>query len=153
MTTTQREDRIAELEQRLATPRTYPTEVYTRIVGYYRSLANWNAGKREEYRHRKTFAENAERVAVYQDRVQNQKATTYLAFVQDSCPRCPAMKSLLPSLPFRGTTHNVGAEEGFDAAQTWEVAVTPTVIFLDANGTEIDRLTDASEWNRVAALL
>jgi ribonucleoside-triphosphate reductase (formate) len=32
------------------------TEVYSRIVGYYRAVKNWNAGKREEYRHRKTFA-------------------------------------------------------------------------------------------------
>ncbi len=31
------------------------TEVYTRIVGYYRSVKNWNKGKREEYRQRKTF--------------------------------------------------------------------------------------------------
>lgn len=31
-------------------------EVYTRIVGYYRALRNWNAGKREEYKERKVFA-------------------------------------------------------------------------------------------------
>lgn len=30
-------------------------EVYTRIVGYYRSVKNWNKGKREEYKERKTF--------------------------------------------------------------------------------------------------
>jgi len=32
------------------------TEVYARIVGYYRPVRNWNKGKREEYRHRTTFA-------------------------------------------------------------------------------------------------
>lgn len=30
-------------------------EVYTRIVGYYRALRNWNAGKREEYKQRRVF--------------------------------------------------------------------------------------------------
>jgi len=30
-------------------------EVYSRIVGYYRPVQNWNDGKREEYRQRKTF--------------------------------------------------------------------------------------------------
>ncbi len=25
-----------------------PTEIYTRIVGYYRSVKNWNKGKKEE---------------------------------------------------------------------------------------------------------
>ena len=32
------------------------TEVYTRIVGYYRSIKNWNKGKREEYNYRVPFS-------------------------------------------------------------------------------------------------
>ncbi|MCA1755158.1 MAG: ribonucleoside triphosphate reductase [Spirochaeta sp.] len=31
------------------------TEVYSRIVGYYRSLKNWNNGKRDEFAGRRTF--------------------------------------------------------------------------------------------------
>jgi ribonucleoside-triphosphate reductase len=31
------------------------TEVYSRIVGYYRSVKNWNAGKRAEYKERLVF--------------------------------------------------------------------------------------------------
>ena len=31
------------------------TEVYSRITGYYRPVRNWNDGKAEEYRHRKTY--------------------------------------------------------------------------------------------------
>jgi ribonucleoside-triphosphate reductase (formate) len=31
------------------------TEVYSRVVGYYRPVQNWNAGKQEEFRHRKTY--------------------------------------------------------------------------------------------------
>lgn len=30
-------------------------EVYARIVGYYRSVANWNDGKAQEFQDRKTF--------------------------------------------------------------------------------------------------
>ncbi len=33
-------------------------EVFSRIVGYYRPVQLWNGGKKEEFRHRKTFAEN-----------------------------------------------------------------------------------------------
>ena len=33
------------------------TEVYARIVGYYRPVKNWNRGKAEEYQHRRLFAE------------------------------------------------------------------------------------------------
>ncbi|MDR2446919.1 MAG: hypothetical protein LBD58_06460 [Treponema sp.] len=32
-----------------------PAEVYSRIVGYYRSVRNWNKGKKEEYGERKLF--------------------------------------------------------------------------------------------------
>ena len=31
------------------------TEVYSRIVGYYRPVQTWNPGKREEYKGRKVF--------------------------------------------------------------------------------------------------
>ena len=30
-------------------------EVYSRVVGYYRPVQQWNEGKREEFRQRKTF--------------------------------------------------------------------------------------------------
>ncbi len=32
-----------------------PTEVYSRIVGYFRPVQNWNRGKVEEFRQRRTF--------------------------------------------------------------------------------------------------
>jgi len=47
--------RIAELQKQRDDVQGTQTEIYTRIVGYYRSLKNWNRGKREEYRHRITF--------------------------------------------------------------------------------------------------
>jgi len=31
------------------------TEVYSRVVGYYRPVQNWNKGKKEEFGLRKTF--------------------------------------------------------------------------------------------------
>jgi ribonucleoside-triphosphate reductase len=33
-------------------------EVFSRIVGYYRPIQNWNEGKREEFRHRVEFLES-----------------------------------------------------------------------------------------------
>lgn len=52
------ETRIEELNEELERVEGTPTEIYTRIVGYYRSLKNWNRGKREEYNHRVTFRPN-----------------------------------------------------------------------------------------------
>jgi hypothetical protein len=49
------EERIALLKGQLDEAEGTPTEVYSRIVGYYRSVRNWNAGKREEYGQRLVF--------------------------------------------------------------------------------------------------
>jgi ribonucleoside-triphosphate reductase len=31
------------------------TEVYSRIVGYFRPVQNWNAGKKQEFAERKVY--------------------------------------------------------------------------------------------------
>ena len=50
------EARIAGLESELASVEGTRTEVYARIVGYYRSVRNWNAGKREEFSRRRPWS-------------------------------------------------------------------------------------------------
>ncbi|NMC29078.1 MAG: hypothetical protein GYA45_03305 [Pelolinea sp.] len=37
-----------------------PCEVYSRIVGYLRPVQNWNAGKKQEFKDRKTFIVKAD---------------------------------------------------------------------------------------------
>lgn len=32
-----------------------PTEVYSRVVGYYRPVQNWNHGKKQEFSERNTY--------------------------------------------------------------------------------------------------
>ena len=54
---------IAQVKKELEDVHGEPAEVYARIVGYYRSVKNWNKGKREEYGERKMFREDAEAVA------------------------------------------------------------------------------------------
>lgn len=53
-------DRIKEIDDELTELKTAPIEgtpceVYTRIVGYYRSVRNWNPGKKAEYPERVMF--------------------------------------------------------------------------------------------------
>ena len=47
---------IADVQKELADVHGTETEVYARIVGYYRAIKNWNKGKAEEFKHRKNFA-------------------------------------------------------------------------------------------------
>lgn len=32
-----------------------PCEIYSRVVGYFRPISQWNRGKQEEFRERKEF--------------------------------------------------------------------------------------------------
>lgn len=47
--------KIAEKKERLKNIKGTETEVYTRIVGYYRPYKNWNNGQKEQYKHRKPY--------------------------------------------------------------------------------------------------
>jgi ribonucleoside-triphosphate reductase len=53
---------IAKVREEMQNVHGSTTEVYARIVGYYRSVRNWNRGKREEYSHRKLFIADEGRV-------------------------------------------------------------------------------------------
>jgi len=35
--------------------RKVPVEVYSRVVGYFRPVQQWNKGKQEEFKERKTY--------------------------------------------------------------------------------------------------
>lgn len=49
---------IADLKKQYEEVKGTETEIYARIVGYYRSPKNFNKGKAEEYKHRKMFKIN-----------------------------------------------------------------------------------------------
>ena len=40
------------------------TEVYSRIVGYFRPVQNWNTGKKQEFADRKEYKCEAEKLEV-----------------------------------------------------------------------------------------
>jgi ribonucleoside-triphosphate reductase len=53
---------LQEAREELANVQGGPAEVYSRIVGYYRSVRNWNKGKKEEYGERKLFEVSESRI-------------------------------------------------------------------------------------------
>lgn len=46
---------ILNLKEKVRNVKGEPTEVYSRIVGYYRPHEKWNRGKKEEYKIRKNY--------------------------------------------------------------------------------------------------
>jgi len=138
------------------------TEVYARIVGYYRSVKNWNKGKKEEYGIRLNFsdyqhspAEKPERIPekalptlqlVEEPQVQKElftaggeEADNYLYFYRDTCPNCPPVAAWLENSGFEGRSVNVDRESGMHEAIRYDITAAPTVVFLDNQGTETGR--------------
>jgi hypothetical protein len=128
------EAELAQLRAQLETVQGTECEVYTRIVGYYRSLRNWNKGKKEEYRLRVTFDPPKE---------ENPRGKTlrevaeYRYFYRKTCPNCPPVKEYVSQLPLAGKHVDVDTEEGLSQAQTYQILSTPTVLFFDRNGRPI----------------
>ncbi len=155
MTTQDIDRRIEELEQELEHLGPFPTEVYTRIVGYYRSLANWNAGKREEYDHRHEYLEDSQRAAALCESTTRvaEKAKRVLLFTQPSCPNCPSMKTKTASRSIPGEEFDVSGHAGFEAAVRWSVTSTPTLILLDSKDAELARIMNAGDWYQLETWL
>jgi ribonucleoside-triphosphate reductase len=129
---------IAELKGKLDSVRGTETEVYTRIVGYYRSLRNWNKGKREEYSFRLPFAPTAQRLESDGTPVRagsdKKEIAAYRYFYRKACPNCPPVRDYVAGLPLEGTNVDVDTAEGMDQAVTYQILSTPTVLFFDRDG-------------------
>jgi ribonucleoside-triphosphate reductase len=141
-------------------------EVYSRIVGYYRSVRNWNKGKTEEYRERKMFrlpagkeqtagrhsgsvpkpAPAAAAVSVSPD---NERL---LLFVRPACPACPGAKAAAGRLGIPVDLVNADTEAGMAEAARRRVFSTPTAILLTGDGRELGRALDAGGISALAAV-
>ena len=77
-----------------------PTEVYSRITGYYRPVANWNDGKIEEYKHRKTYDLKSSKFkgteTCEEPKEKKSKKEKKIILVKTAtCPNCKMAESLL----------------------------------------------------------
>ncbi len=141
------DQKIAEKREELARVTGRPTEVYARIVGYYRSLNNWNRGKRAEFGERVTYDVSASLTQNAPSTLSGRicAARRYIFFYRATCPACPAMKSAIAATPIEGTAIDVDSEEGFALAAEYAILTTPQVIFLGSDGSEIARSNDPVE--------
>ncbi|MDR0376666.1 MAG: hypothetical protein LBH70_02625 [Spirochaetaceae bacterium] len=139
-----------------------PAEVYSRIVGYYRSVRNWNKGKREEYGERKSFRLPAEEElpAKPAGKAAGEEPSRapvlsaegrLLLFVRPACPACPGAKDAANRLGIPVDTVNADTEAGMAEAVRRRVFSTPTAILLAGNGVEVGRVFDAGSIRALAA--
>ncbi|MDR1786762.1 MAG: hypothetical protein LBR23_09940 [Spirochaetaceae bacterium] len=156
---------IAQVKEKLSAVKGTETEVYARIVGYYRSVRNWNLGKKDEFKHRKEFAmAEGERVrelsrccapprAVSFAQASEALARTisaYEFYSRKTCPNCPPVGDYLAASALKGVTVDVDTEEGLAMAESRDVFASPTVIMYNPAGEEVARARNAQE---LAALI
>ena len=116
-----------------------PTEVYSRITGYYRPVQNWNTGKSEEFKERKTY--NIETSILTHGAPKHEEhkkertieVTETLLFTTKTCPNCKAAKA---SLDKAGINYKVvDAEENPELAIKYGIMQAPTLV-VNANGVD-----------------
>ena len=136
---TEIEKELEDTREALAQAEGSQAEVYSRIVGYYRSVRNWNKGKAEEYGERKLF-----QPGTLQGASAAPASARLLLFTRPACTACPSAKEAAEGLDIPVDFINTDTEEGMAEAEKWRVLATPTAIFLDGNGQERGRAHDAA---------
>lgn len=151
---------IAELEKGLGLVKGSNTEVYTRIVGYHRSVSNWNKGKREEYNHRVCFdvkkcLENEMVNKISSGIVMRNEedksfakfgsVTKYMFFYGEYCRNCKPVKEYIDELSIEGEHIDTSSELGLAVARQYNVMSTPTVIMFNSKNEIIAKLHSKEE--------
>jgi len=113
------------------------TEVYSRITGYYRPVKNWNDGKAQEYRERKTY-NIANSVLTHTGPVETvetctceEKNDTLLpdgvyVFASPTCPNCKIAETLLTKAGVAYT--KIMAQENAELTESLGIKQAPTLV-------------------------
>lgn len=170
-TLAQVEQEIEETKAALADVHGTETEVYARIVGYYRAVKHWNKGKRDEFDMRKMFTLEASKEyditettttntsakkmsKVAAQPVLDTEAVSYEMYTRKTCPNCPPVKEFMANLNMAGRSIDVDTAEGLSEAAKKGVFASPTVIFYNEAGIETARCHNVEElevvFNKVA---
>ena len=117
-----------------------PTEIYSRITGYYRPVQNWNDGKLQEYANRKEYdiANSVCKKSVVSQQIAEDKKEVaeeagkivkYL-FTTKTCPNCHLAKEYLKNEDYI----LVDAEEEVELTRQYKVMQAPTLVVVDYEG-------------------
>lgn len=149
------DEEILSLKQKMDQVEGKETEVYSRIVGYYRSVKNWNIGKQGEYKERVTFStitgrnikqcENTEASELTVTDTTDHEVWSYSYFYRTTCPNCPPMKEALKGVKIKSRTFNVDSDSGMEEASKLNIFSAPTAVFFNKDGKEIFRTGNAKE--------
>ena len=116
------------------------TEVYSRITGYYRPVQNWNDGKSQEFKDRKTYDIGASHLThVGPLNMAEKEAETVVAaegenvmlFATHTCPNCAQATQILDDAGIR--YRKIYAEDNRDLARKYGILQAPTLVVDDGS--------------------
>ena len=116
------------------------TEVYSRITGYYRPVQNWNDGKSQEFKDRKTYDIGASKLthtgplnmaAQEAEAAVASEGEKLLLFATHTCPNCSQATQMLDEAGIR--YEKIYAEEQRDLARKYGIMQAPTLVFDDGS--------------------
>jgi ribonucleoside-triphosphate reductase len=127
-----------------------PTEVYSRITGYYRPVKNWNDGKAQEFKDRKTYDVNENENPAFahkscccgEERKEAPKVTELMLFTSPTCPNCKMAKMMLDKDQVQYQNIEISSDENKQKAVNFGITKAPTL--LVPNGTSYDVYDNAS---------
>ena len=120
------------------------TEVYSRITGYYRPVQNWNDGKSQEFKDRKTYDIGASKLthtgplnmaAQEVEAAVASEGEKLLLFATHTCPNCSQATQMLDEAGIR--YEKIYAEEQRDLARKYGIMQAPTLVSDD--GSEVNK--------------
>lgn len=124
------------------------TEVYSRITGYYRPVANWNDGKSQEFEDRKVYDLGASHL---EGHIHNHDkcvcddkkcvGNEIMLFTTKTCPNCKMAKMLLDKAGIKYTV--IDAEDEKETTRNFNVTKAPTM--LVPNGEKYARFDNVSD--------
>ena len=125
------------------------TEVYSRITGYYRPVQNWNAGKTQEYKHRKVY--NIEtsvlthgkpemgELKIIADAKKDAEcacapsSAKAILFSRVTCPNCRVAENLLSKAGVE--YEKLIADDNLELCRQYGVKGAPTLVITDGENT------------------
>ena len=116
------------------------TEVYSRITGYYRPVQNWNDGKTQEFKHRKTYNLSTsvfteKEIEKAEKETQSVSLDKILLFTTKTCPNCKMAKMLLDKAGVEYTA--IDAEDNVDLVNKFNIKKAPTLLVPKMGGYDI----------------
>ena len=138
------------------------TEVYSRITGYYRPVQNWNDGKSQEFKDRKTYDVGASHLAHGRPAATGQAAPAQqaaaapaehraLLFTTKTCPNCRVAVGMLEraGLAFE----RADAEENAELVARYGVCQAPTLVLVEGESVRtLANLSEIKKYTQTASL-